>query len=58
MSESTIGIGTLGTAAIARKNIRAIKLARNDLGASMSCVDVLKSMLRIETCLSLSWYTH
>lgn len=40
MSDSKIGIGVLGTAAIARKNIRAIKLARNDLGASLSCADV------------------
>ena len=57
MSDSKIGIGVLGTAAIARKNIRAIKLARNDLGASLSCVDVHISMLRIETCLPSSWYT-
>ena len=32
MSDAKIGIGILGTAAIARKNIRAIKLARNNLG--------------------------
>ncbi len=34
MSDTKIGIGILGTAAIARKNIRAIKLARNNLGGS------------------------
>ena len=54
MSDSKIGIGILGTAAIARKNIRAIKLARNDLGASLSCVDVHEGVLRTETCLPLS----
>ena len=32
MGDESIGIGILGTAAIARKNIRAIKLARNGLG--------------------------
>lgn len=32
MGNESIGIGILGTAAIARKNIRAIKLARNGLG--------------------------
>lgn len=36
MSGENIGIGILGTAAIARKNIRAIKLARNGLGEPLS----------------------
>ena len=36
MSDEKIGIGILGTAAIARKNIRAIKLARNGLGEPLS----------------------
>ena len=35
MRNAKIGVGILGTAAIARKNIRAIKLARNDLGTML-----------------------
>lgn len=36
MTDARIGIGILGTAAIARKNIRAIKLARNNLGGCLN----------------------
>ena len=36
MSDEKLGIGILGTAAIARKNIRAIMLARNGLGEPLS----------------------
>lgn len=49
-----IGIGILGAASIAKKNARAIHLARNNIGVQCVCTEMNKGilLLLIIACLS------